>query len=233
MGRTMMLEEITTLFRTLPLDAELCDYQKAVEIKNVLGKPTESSRKMTFKYLKSLYGLDPALPLFYVLRRLAQLSQEDLPLLAMLLCYIRDPQLRASFDLIATLRPGEELPRTKMEEHLEEAFPGRFGSGMKTALAQRVNGTWTMCGHLRGGTKKYRATPKAGWAASAFAMFSGHLSGLNGQILLDSIFSQLVATSPERLITHLQTASVHGFVRLRHAGGVTEIDFSELLSQAS
>lgn len=233
MGRTMMLEEVRILFQSLPSEAQTEDYREAIEEQNILGKPTESSRKMTFKYLKSLYGLDPSLSLFSTLRKLAQLSPEDLPLLAMTLCYARDPQLRASFDLITRLQPDEELPRSRMEQHLEEAFPGRFGSGMKTALAQRVNGTWTMCGHLRGSSKKYRTIPKGGWAASTYAMLVGRLTGLSGDILLESIFSNLVAASPERIISHLQTASTHGFVRLRHAGGVTEIDFSELLAQSS
>jgi hypothetical protein len=175
-----------------------------------------------------LYGLDFTKPLFRTMRRLAKELPTDLPLLAMLCVYGRDPQLRYSFELIDNLSPGTVLRREKMEQHLEQGFPGLFSATMKKSLAQNVNTTWTACGHLEGRVKKIRSLPRPGWAASTYAMFVGYLLGLRGEILLNSVFSRLTASAPTQLTAHLATAASRHWLRLRHAGGVIEIDFSQL-----
>lgn len=227
MSRSMMLTELEGLFAGLPPDADRGAYREAIVAENRLGKPTASSRTKTLYHLVELYGLDPGLPLFHILRRLAEESPGELPLLAMLCTYCRDSQLRHSFELIDSLALGETLPRTRMEEHFEAGYPERFSKVMKESLSQHVNTTWTACGHLTGRSKKVRALPSPGWAASTYAMFLGYLLDLRGQILLNSVFGRLVNAPPPMLISHLSTASSRGWLRLRHAGGVVEIDFSE------
>jgi hypothetical protein len=113
-----------------------------------------------------------------------------------------------------------------MEEHLEEGFPGQFSDAMKMSLAQNVNTTWTASGHLVGRAKKIRSLPRPGWAASTFAMFVGYLTGLRGEILLNSIFAHLVAAPPAQLLAHLTTAASRHLLRLRHAGGVFHLGCS-------
>lgn len=228
MARSMMLDEMRQLVEALPLEASLDDYRSAIEERNLLGKPTQSSRKKSFRHLVELYGLDWKKPLFRTMRRLAKDQPADLPLLAMLCVYCRDPQLRQSFELIESLAPGTVLPRERMEQHLEEGFPGQFSAAMKKSLAQNVNTTWTCCGHLDGRARKVRSLPRPGWAASTYAMFVGYLLGLRGDVLLNSVFSRLVAAQPAQLAAHLATAASRHWLRLRHAGGVIEIDFSEL-----
>ena len=228
MARSMMLTEIRQLHEALPLEASLADYRQAIEEQNVLAKPTQSSRQKSYRHLIELYGLDFGKPLFCALRRLAKDQPRDLPLMAMLCVFGRDPQLRYSFGIIDRLNPGAALPREMMEDHLEQGFPGLFSPAMKKSLAQNVNTTWTVCGHLEGRTKKFRALPRPGWAASTYAMFVGYLVGLRGEILLNSVFAHLVAAAPAQVTAHLTTAASRHWLRLRQAGGVIEIDFSEL-----
>lgn len=232
MARSMMLTELRKLHESLPPDARVADYRQAVVDRNVLGKPTQSSRVKSFRHLVELYGLDPAKPVFGVLRRLAAEQPSDLPLLAMLCVYGRDPQLRHSFELIHSLEPGVVLSRETMEAHLEEGFPGVFSPAMKKSLAQNVNTTWTFCGHLSGSSRKTRTLPHSGWAAATYALFLGYLLGLRGDILLHSVFARLVAATPSQLTAHLRTAASRHWLRLRHGGGVTEIDFSSLAEPA-
>jgi hypothetical protein len=232
MARSMMLTEMNRLHESLPVEASLGDYRRAIEERNVLAKPTQSSRQKSYRHLVELYGLDYQKPLFRVLRLLAKEQPADLPLLAMLCVYGRDPQLKQSFDLIDSLSPGEALDREAMEAHFEQGFPGRFSDTMKKSLAQNVNTTWTFCGHLVGKSKKKRALPSAGWAASTYAMFVGYLLGLRGEILLSSVFGRLVAATPGQLTDHLATAASRHWLRLRHSGGVIEIDFSRLAEPA-
>jgi hypothetical protein len=76
---------------------------------------------------------------------------------------------------------------------------------------------------------KRKAKPEPRIAASAYAMFAGYLLGLRGEILTSSIFARLVGADPSVIVAHLSAGARHGWLRFRHAGGVTEIDFTSLL----
>lgn len=230
MARSMMHVEITTLITTLPLNATPADFKSAILTDNILGKPTFTSRDKSYRHLVELYGLDPARILFRTLRKLAAEDLASLPLIAMTSTFCRDAQLRHSFSLIEQLKPGEILPRERMENQLEVGFPGRFSAAMKKSLAQNVNTTWTESGHLAGRAIKTRTLPKPRMAASIYAMLGGYLLGMRGEILVGSVFAKLVAADPSVIIAHLSTASARGLLRFRHAGGVMEIDFAPLLT---
>lgn len=229
MSRSMMLAELRALLAAVPADAVRAEYRNAIVEANVLGKPTFSSRRKAEKHLYELYGLDPSLALFRVLRRFAAEDEDSLPLLALVCAFCRDAQLRASFALIEDLEPGEVLPRERMVAHLEATFPEHYSATMKAALATHVNTTWTAAGHLTGRAVKRRATPQPRFAASAYAMFAGYLLGLRGEILVSSVFTRLVGAEPSLMVSHLSAAARNGWLRFRHAGGVMEIDFSGLL----
>lgn len=230
MARSMMLAELRLLFGAVPADAGRADYRAAILEGNALGKPTFSSRQKSEKHLYELYGLDPALALFRLLRRFAAEDPESLPLLALTCAFCRDPQLRASFDLIEALKPGEVLPRARMEAHLAAAFPERFSPIMLGGLATRVGVTWAASGHLKGTAKKTRTLPVPRPAASTYAMLAGDLLGLRGDLLVSSVFARLVGADRDTILSHLAIGSRNGWLRLRHGGGVIEIDFSTLLT---
>jgi hypothetical protein len=230
MARSMMRDELTALLSAAPLDASTSQYKAAILEDNVLGKPTFASREKSYRHLVELYSLDPGRALFRVLRQLANEEPASLPLLAMTCSFCRDAQLRHSFDLIDSLKTGEALPRERMEQHLEAGFPGRFSPAMKKSLAQNVNTTWTVSGHVAGKVHKTKTFPAPRPAASTYAMFAGFLLGLRGQLLLQSVFGRLVVSDPMLLIRHLSAGSARGWLRFRHAGGVFETDFSPLLT---
>jgi hypothetical protein len=228
LARSMMLPEMKQLCLSLPIEVSQAEYASSILNYNILAKPTASSRVKSLRHLTELYSLDYRRPLFRALRQLADVDPESLPLMAMVCTFCRDPQLRSSFDLISTLQPGEILPRQRMEAHIEQAFAGRFSDAMKKSLAQNVNTTWTESGHLAGRAKKARAVPQPRPIASVYAMFAGYLAGFRGEILLNSVFSRLVGADASLIISHLGSATARPYVRFRHAGGVTEVDFSPL-----
>lgn len=231
LARSMMLPELRSLVEHTPITADQGSYAQAVLSDNVLGKPTFASRDKSLRHLTQLYGLDPNLALFRILRILANDDGRSLPLLALVCAYCRDEQLRVSFDLISDLRPGQELTRLAMEEHLERAYPHRFSPAMKKSLAQNVNTTWTASGHLRGRSKKFRDVPESRLVASTYAMCAGYLLGLRGDVLLSSVFSRLVGCEPSLMLNHLADAAARGYLRFRHSGGVVEIDFTPLFTE--
>lgn len=231
MARSMMLEDLLVLQNGYPQPTTKREFQVAIEDENVLGKPTLSSREKSFRHLVELYGLDPQFALFRTLRLIGATDPSSFPLCAAVGVFCRDPQFRASFDLVASKKPGEQVLRSEMESHLESCFPGRFSQSMKKSLAQNVNTSWTACGHLSGRSKKLRTFPKPRFGAVCFAMFAGWLSGLRGDFLLNSTFARVVLADPGTILTMLRDGSSHGWVRLRSGGGVTEIDFSPLLTE--
>jgi len=231
MSRSMMFDELLVLQNGFPAEAGRGNFQEAIESDNILGKPTVSSRQKSFRHLTELYSLDPGFALFRNLRKIGSADEQSFPLIAATCVFCRDPQLRASFDLILSKKAGEIVSRAEMEAHLETAFPGRFSEAMKKSLAQNVNTTWTACGHLTGRSKKHRTIPKVRFGAVCYAMFAGWLSGLRGEYLLISIFAQLVAAEPGTIISALRDGTSHGWLRLRSGGGITEIDFSPLLEE--
>lgn len=229
MARSMMLSELTELLVGTSPTATRPDYQTAIVDENILGKATYSSRRKSATHLYELYGLDPGLALFRTLRRLADEDRESLPLLAVTCVYCRDAQLRGSFSLIESLSAGEILEPKRMQEQLEALFPERFSIAMKRSLAQNINTTWAAAGHLVGVRVKRKARPVARPAATAYAMFAGYLAGLRGETLLASEYGRLAGAESPLIVTHLTTASRHGWLRFRQGGGVMEMDFSPLL----
>ncbi len=229
-ARSMMFLEMHALVQALPLEIAKPDFNRAVIDENILEKPTFASRKKSLRHLRELYGMDPSKALFRVLWELGHEDMDSLPQLCLVCAYARDPQLRQSFKLIRTLRLGEVLNRSDMEQHLEEGFPGRFSPAMKKSMAQNVNTTWTFGGHLSGRSKKIRQFPEPRPLSAAYAMFVGYLSGLRGEGLLDSAYSALVSSNRAQLQTALSLASAKGLLSLKQAGGIVEFDFCNLLT---
>jgi hypothetical protein len=231
-ARSMMFSEISALFRALPLNATRDDFTTAVVENNVLGKATLSSRKNSLSHLIELYGLDRGQALFRVLWDLAHADGDSLAELCLVCAYARDPQLRLSFELIRSLRPGEVLDRVKMEQHLENGFPGRFSPILIESIAQHVNTTWTVAGHLVGRVKKVRRLPEPRPVSAAYAMFVGYLTGLRGERLLESDYAALVSSNRSQLQAALSLASARRLISLKQAAEIVEFDFSNLLTPA-
>jgi hypothetical protein len=63
-------------------------------------------------------------------------------------------------------------------------------------------------------------------------MFSGYLTGLRGERLLDSPYAALVASNRSQIQAALALASARGLLSLKQAAGIVEFDFSNLLTPA-
>ena len=227
-----MLDELTSLLKGTRLEASIERIKQTIVEENILGKPTASSRKMAFGHLRRAYALDMDKALWRVLRRFYEQEPQALNLMGLVLVYSRDLQLRKSFELVTGMNVGEALPPTQMVEHLEAAFPGMYSAVVMKATAKNVNSTWVKTGHLTGRVHKVRSHPKPHWLATTYAMFTGYLAGVRGQMLLDSVYARLVGVDPMTAAEHLSIASAHGLLRFRNAGGVVETDFSALLQPA-
>lgn len=230
-SRTMMLKEITELFQGRSLEAETQQYKDDIEIFNVLHKPTEKSRKLTWGHLVDLYAMDPATPLFRAFRRLWESDEEARPLLACQMGLARDPLLRFSKEKILSLEQGDLLPREEMEQAFAEHFPDRFSPATLKSVAQNVNGTWTHAGFLRGRNKKYRAEPEVHPVNVVFALFLGYLQGATGIRLFTTEWAQLLCCRQETLLELARQASYSGLITFKHSSEVVEVTFPDYLTK--
>jgi hypothetical protein len=117
-SRTMMFDELDHLMKVVPKQAARSDYAAAIIEDNCLSKPTISTRRSTNQRLGELYGLDPSIRLFRIMRRLWDGWVVGRPLLAILAGVARDPLLRATCSAVISLPVGAEFQREPVKEAL-------------------------------------------------------------------------------------------------------------------
>ena len=229
-ARSMMLEELRTLLASRSANASKDDYLADIVEFNVLHKSTENARRLTFRHLVDLYGMSPEIPLFYVFRKLWNVSEDAQPLLAFQLAVARDPLLRGSIPVIMELQEGEHLPRETMEAHLAHDDPDRFSPASLKSFSQNINGSWTMAGYLTGRNKKFKTQPKVSYVNVAFALFLAHCHGVSGQRLFTSSWFQLLGCDLAQGYELAYAASLRGLINFKQASEIIEVTFSNLIA---
>ena len=229
-ARSMMLEELKTLFSTLKLDATVEQYQSEIVDHNILDKPTTKSRGLTFRHLIDLYGLSNDIPLFRIFRRLWSIDETAQPVLALQLAIVRDPLLRLSIEMIQEAKYGDAIVRTDVEEILKAQDPERFSPASLKSFAQNINGSWTQAGFLKGKNKKIRSEPIVTPVNVSFALFLGYLEGVSGERLLQSKWCKLLCLTNHQLIELAMAASHRGIIDFKQSGGVTDVRFPGFLT---
>ncbi|MEX2218831.1 MAG: hypothetical protein WD749_08730 [Phycisphaerales bacterium] len=229
-SRTMMLDELTLLLLEVPAGAARSEYAGAIVEGNCLRKPTTATRKLTNQRLGELYGLDPSVPLFRVLRQFWGPDQAGRPLLALLLALARDPLLRATAEPVFRMHPGEELARQALTNALNEAVGGRFNPEILDKIVRNAASSWTQAGHLLGRSRKSRQRVRPTPLSVAFALLIGYVLGLRGHRLFESPWCRVFDASVDELIFTVMDAKRTGYIDLKHAGSVIEVGFSGVLT---
>ncbi|CAM2883259.1 hypothetical protein VIRA109638_04435 [Vibrio rarus] len=224
-ARTIMLEELKTLLFSRPESATHEDYRSDVEDFNLLQKPTENSRKYTFKPLSTLYALSPDVFLFQVFRSWWELDESAQDLLAFQLAIARDPYLYNSASMICILRPGAAFVKSDLEEHMAAAYPEKFSKNTLESLVRNLSSSWSQAGYLSNSSKKSREAPQISYVNVAFALFLAHCHGLSGQRLFDSFWCQLLSDDKEELYDLAHRASMRGLLKFKQASEVVEVTF--------
>ncbi|MFA0082795.1 hypothetical protein AB4383_12235 [Vibrio breoganii] len=227
-ARTIMLGELKTLLFSRPESASNEDYRSDVEDFNLLQKPTENSRKYTFKPLTTLYGLSPDIHLFEVFRSWWEMDESAQDLLAFQLAVARDPYLYNSASMIVPLAPGAAFIKTDLEEHMAAAYPDKFSKNTLESLVRNLSSSWSQAGVLSNSGKKTREIPKVSYVNVAFALYLGHCHGLSGQRLIDSFWCQLLTLDKEELYNLAHRASMRGLLKFKQASEVVEVTFPSL-----
>ena len=223
-SRSIMLREVGELLRALPPEASRADYTAAIVDDNVLAKPTGAARRATRQRLAELYALDPAVPLFRVLRRLWVLDRRSAhgrPLLALLTALARDPLLRLTAAHVLALAPGKELVRADFAAAIRVATGPRFNNAVLSRVAYNAASSWSQAGHLDG--RRVRCAVRPTPASVAMALWLGETEGLAGLPMIDSWWAAVLDLSGGKMLPHAMEAARLGLIRLRAAGNVVEV----------
>ena len=224
-SRTMMLDEISRCLDVLPPKASRADYRSAIVEQNILGKSTEATRKESFRRLRELYALEPAVPLFGVFRQLDTTDPTARPLLSLLLTCARDPLLRSTISVILGAREGDSLGAEHFDAALEKAFPDHLKAKSRATTARNIASTWEQSGHLLGRATKTRSRVIARPAALVMALILGTLRDIHGAALFGTAWCQILDLNAVQAQALAAQAHREGLLDLRAVGTVVEVSF--------
>lgn len=224
----MMLSELSAALAATREGASREEYAAAVVEDNCLAKATAATRRLTNQRLGELYGLDPRVPLFRVLRRLWSIDVPGRPLLAFQCAIARDPLLAATVAPVLSLTPGSDLQRDTLRTALREAVDDRLSDATLDKVIRNVASSWEQAGHLVGRTFKKRALVQATPGSVAFSLYLGHAVGFRGTSLFATGWVSLLDCTPAAARDLAVEAKRIGLIDLRIAGDVVDLALDRL-----
>lgn len=230
-SHTVVIPALANLLAVVDRDARPETYERAVIEQNVLGKETAGSRKRTLRYLRELYLLRPDSILFRALRDLWSDDQSGRSLLAGLCALARDPVFRASSTAVLAADPGDQMASADLADAVEKQFPAAYGDSTLAKIGRNTFSSWEQVGHLESlaRTEKVRRRPTCTPSTVAYALLLGHLEGIRGEALFDTVWAQVLDQPRHHLFDLATVASQRSLIDFKHSGGVTDVGFSELL----
>lgn len=229
-SRTIMFKELALLFEDQGQNASREAYVSAIIDHNCLGKQTVSTRKLTCQRLSELYGIDPSIPLFRILRHLWKADENGRPLLAVLTALARDPLLRVTSATILQIKAGEELMRKRLTDALRQSVDNRLNNGTLNTTVRNISSSWTQSGHLKGRVRKIRQRVAPTSIVTAYALLLGYILGIRGSGLFNTLWTKVLDTPAEELLSLATDAKRLGLLGLSQAGGVVEVSFTRMLT---
>jgi len=197
---------------------------------NCLGKQTASTRFLTNQRLGELYGLDPSVPLFRIMRHLWDIEDKGHPLLALLAAICRDPLLRVTGPVIIRMKNGDELARQQITDALRESVGDRLNPDSLDKVVRNTSASWTQSGHLSGRSRKTREKVVTTPAVITFALLLAAMTGARGMPAFESFIARLLDASSDELIYLAMDAKRLGLLDIKQAGGIVTLSFDLLLN---
>jgi len=223
-----MFAEISAVFAAVAEGASREDYATAIIEGNCLGKATTATRRLTNQRLGELYALNPAVPIFRVLRHLWVADAAGRPLLALQCAIARDPLLAATVTSVLSMRPGSDLQRDAIRAALREVVGDRLSDATIDKVIRNVSSSWAQSGHLVGRTFKKRALVRPTPETVAFGLYLGHAVGFRGMQLFSTGWLSVLDCTPASAQDIAVEAKRIGLIDLRISGEVIDLVLDRL-----
>lgn len=227
-SRTIMFEELSTLFKCAGPEASRAEYATFIIEQNCLAKSTAATRRLTNQRLGELYALNLSVPIFRILRRLWDIDEQSRRLLALTCALARDPLLMASAPVILSLSEDREFFRDPLKEAIRNHVGDRLKDAIIDKVVRNIASSWSQSGHLEGRTFKKRRRVEPRPVNIAYALFLGYMAGFRGEDLFSSGWIAILDCTPPAAKELALDAKRLGLIDMRTAGGVTEINLSRL-----
>lgn len=229
-SRTMMLGELSLVLEHVGPKAKADEYLTAIVEQNVLGKPTQTTRKRTAQRLVELYALDQTRPVFRLLRHFWTADATARPMLACLAAAARDSLFRDTTPFVMSVPVGAAVNARQVADHVKEKYPERFKPTTLISTAQNLSSSWTQAGYLTGRLNKKRTNPMVPPVVVTFALLLGYLCGSRGKMLLDTVWTRMLGRTLAEITDLTMDASRQGWMNVKAAGSVIEVTFPGLLT---
>ena len=229
-SRTMMFADLSLVLEHVGRNGKATEYFAAVVDDNILGKPTQTTRKRSAHRLAELYSLDQNMAVFRLLCHFWAADATARPMLAHLAAAARDPLLRDTTPFIMAAPVGVAVTSAQIFEHLSEKYPKRFKASTGTATAGRLFSSWAQAGYLAGKRNRKRNRPVVTPVVVTYALLLGYLCGRRGKMVLDTIWTRMLDRTPAEIADLATDASKQGWMNYKAAGSVVEITFPGLLT---
>jgi hypothetical protein len=223
-----MLADLQSVLATTSRDSTRETYVHAITHDNCLAKLTSATRQLGLQRLSELYGLDPQVPIFRVMRRLWDLDTIGRAQLALLCALARDPLLCATAEPILSIPQEGTFARESVRRALQEVTGGRLNDATLDKVVRNTASTWTQTGHLEGRTFKKRKFVRATGASAAFAMYLANISEFHGSDAFSSGWFSVLDCSPSHARELVFESKRLGILDVRMVGDVFDVDFGRL-----
>lgn len=223
-----MLSELRSVLAHAASDSDRAGYKRNVVEDNCLGKPTASTRRLSFQRLSELYALDPQVTLFRLLRRLWAMDAGSQPQLAVLVALARDPLLRCSAPVVLSLKIGEEFSRADAEVTLKTGTEGRLNDSILAKVVRNCASSWAQAGHLQGRTFKHRQQIKPHFVSVTMALAVGFIAGFRGEALFSSPWIRVLDVEPATARQLALEAKRAGLLDLRISDKIVDLQLERL-----
>jgi len=232
-SRTLMVADLEHVLSAVGPGSTRAGYLAAIFEGNCLQKATTATRKLSAQRLREVYGLDPRVPLFRVLRTLWDRDEQARPQLALLAGLARDPLLRYSAGSIVSLEPGSEFQRTDLSHALEAQVGERMNDAVLAKVVRNLASSWAQSGHLKGRTFKFRQVVVARPVALVFGLCLGQVGGFLGQDLLSCGWVRVLDCSPATARSLAVEATRLGLIALREVGSALDFGLERWVEQGA
>ena len=223
-----MLAELTSVLSHATSDSDKAGYKRCVIDDNCLGKPTASTRRLSFQRLSELYSLDPQVTLFRLLRRLWPMDAISQPHLAVLVAMARDPLLRCSAPAVLNLKAREEFGRAAVETALRAVTEGRLNDSILAKVVRNCASSWAQAGHLKGRTFKVRQQIRPHFVGVTMALATGYLAGYRGESLFSGPWMRVLDADPAAARNLALEAKRAGLLDIRVSDKIIDLQLGRL-----